>query len=272
MNGQELSTALRSGQRVYGTAVLSTSARWPRVVQKLGLDFVFIDTEHTPIDREKLAWMCQTYDALGLAPLVRIPEPDPYQACVVLDGGAKGVIAPYVETVQEVQALRGAVKLRPLKGRRLRQALTGEADLPADLAAYLDRWNTGNVLIINIESRPALEALDDILAVPQLDAVLIGPHDLSISLGLPEQYHQPLFDETIKTIIRKARQHEVGVGIHFSTGRDQEIEWAKAGANFIVHSSDLTLFSQALAADLTVMKEALGAASLPGGQHGEDII
>jgi len=272
MNGQELSAALRSGRRVYGTAILSTSARWPRVVQKLGLDFVFIDTEHTPIEREQLAWMCQAYDALGLTPIVRIPAPDPYQACVVLDGGAKGVIAPYVETVQEVQALRGAVKLRPLKGQRLRQALTGEAHLPGDLAAYLNRWNTGNVLIINIESLPALEALDDILAVPQLDAVLIGPHDLSISLGIPEQYRHPLFDETVKTIIGKARRHQVGVGIHFFAGRDQEIEWAKAGANFIVHSTDLTLFSQAMAADLAAMKEALDEGKPQGGGHDEDII
>lgn len=272
MNGQELSAALRSGRRVYGTAILSTSARWPKVVQQLGLDFVFLDTEHTPIGREQLAWMCQAYDALGLAPIVRIPSPDPYQACVALDGGAKGVIAPYVETVQEVQALRGAVKLRPLKGRRLRQALTGESPLPADQTTYLDGWNTGNALIVNIESVPALEVLDDILAVPQLDAVLVGPHDLSISLGIPEQYRHPLFDETIKMIISKARQHQVGVGIHFSNGRDQEIEWAKAGANFIVHSTDLTLFSQAMSTDLAAMKEALGEGRPLGEHHGGDII
>ncbi len=270
MTGQELAAALRSGRRVYGTAILSTSARWPRMVKNLNLDFVFIDTEHTPIDREKLAWMCQTYDALGIAPIVRIPAPDPYQACVALDGGAKGVIAPYVETVEEVRALRGAVKRRPLKGERLRQALVGLPDLSTEVADYLDGWNTGNVLIVNIESLPALEALDEILAVPQLDAVLIGPHDLSISLGLPEQYQHPLFDETVKTIIHKARQHHVGVGIHFSSGRDQEIEWAKAGANFIVHSSDLTLFSQALTADIAAMKEALGEADFR--QNVEDII
>jgi 4-hydroxy-2-oxoheptanedioate aldolase len=268
MNGQQLGAALRGGQRVYGTAILSTSARWPKVVKNLNLDFVFIDTEHTPIDREKLAWMCQTYNALGMAPLVRIPEPDPYLACVALDGGAVGVIAPYVETVQEVQALRGAVKQRPLKGQRLRQALIGEADLSSEVAAYLAGWNRGNVLIINIESRPALEALDDLLAVPQLDAVLIGPHDLSISLGIPEQYGHPLFDETIKTIIRQARRHHVGVGVHFSTGRDQEIEWAKAGANFIVHSSDLTLFAEALAADMKFMKESLGETEIRQSTEG----
>ncbi len=85
-----------------------------------------------------------------------------------------------VYAYNKVQALRGAVKLRPLKGRRLRQALSSESPLPANLAAYLGGWNTGNILIVNIESVPALEALDDILAVPQLDAVLIGPHDLSI--------------------------------------------------------------------------------------------
>jgi 4-hydroxy-2-oxoheptanedioate aldolase len=188
----------------------------------------------------------------------------------VLDGGAKGVIAPYVETVEEVQALRGAVKRRPLKGKRLRQALVGLSDLSTEVADYLDGWNTGNVLIVNIESLPALEALDEILAVPQLDAVLVGPHDLSISLGIPEQYKHPLFDETIRTIIHKARQHQVGVGIHFSSGRDQEIEWAKAGANFIVHSSDLTLFSQALTADISAMKEVLGEADFR--QSAEDII
>ena len=86
MNGQELSTALRSGKCVYGTAIISPSPHWPKLVRKLNLDFVFIDTEHIAIDRDQLSWMCQTYAGIGLAPLVRIPKPDPYQACMVLDG------------------------------------------------------------------------------------------------------------------------------------------------------------------------------------------
>ena len=98
MDSSELKRRLRAGERAYGTLIVSPSPRWPDMVAKLGLDFVFIDTEHIAIDRDRLSWMCQTYRGLGLPPLVRIPSPDPYQACMVLDGGAAGVIAPYLET------------------------------------------------------------------------------------------------------------------------------------------------------------------------------
>jgi 4-hydroxy-2-oxoheptanedioate aldolase len=68
-----------------------------------GLDFVFIDTEHIPIDRVTLSWMCQAYRLADLAPMVRIPEPDAYQACMALDGGASGIVAPYVETAEQAR-------------------------------------------------------------------------------------------------------------------------------------------------------------------------
>ena len=258
MNGRELSEALRGGRRVYATLTVSTSPRWPSVVKGLGLDFVFIDTEHTPIPRDKLAWMCETYRAMELAPVVRIPEPDPYLACMVLDGGACGVIAPYVETVEQVQALRGAVKLRPLKGKRLADALSGKAQLEPEVAAYLADNNAGNVLIVNIESRPAIEALDDLLAVPGLDAVLIGPHDLSINLGVPEQYDHPVFNEAVRDVIRRARAKGVGAGVHFWPNVEKQIDWGRDGANIIIHGSDLQRFSGAIQEDIGAIREALG--------------
>lgn len=110
---------LRQQDTVYGTCITSTSPKWVPAIAACGLDFVFIDTEHIPIDRATLSWMCNSYKLAGLPPLVRIPEPDPYQATMVIDGGACGVVAPYMETVEQVKALRGAVKLRPYKGQRL---------------------------------------------------------------------------------------------------------------------------------------------------------
>jgi hypothetical protein len=114
---------LRCADRLYGTLIVSPSPHWVPVVASLGLDFVFIDTEHIPLDREKLAWMCQAYHAVGLPPIVRITSPDPYEACVALDGGAVGIVAPYVETPEQVRELVGAVKKRPLKGRTLARHL-----------------------------------------------------------------------------------------------------------------------------------------------------
>ena len=112
--------------------------------------------------------------------------------------------------------------------------------------------------MINIESVPALERLEDILAEPGLDGVIIGPHDLSISLGLPEQYHNPRFEDVVGTIISKVREKGLGVGIHFSQEAELQIKWAKAGANIIMHSSDITLFQQRLKEDVTTIRRALG--------------
>jgi 2-keto-3-deoxy-L-rhamnonate aldolase RhmA len=255
MNGQALIAALQRNQRVYGTCIISPSPHWPHVIQTLKLDFVFIDIEHTAIDRLTLAWMCQTYAALNLAPIVRISQPDPYLAGITLEAGASGIVAPYVETAGEVQALRGAVKWRPLRGHLLQDILAGQAKPDPALLSYLTRSNASNLLIININN-PA--ALDEILNVPQIDVILVSPQDLSLSLGIPEQYDHPLFVETIRAIIVKARSRGVGVGIYFSNGLASQIEWAKAGANFIVHNSDLTLFSQVMATDLATVRAALG--------------
>src|SRR4029078_12643790 len=98
------------GRYVFSSAIVATSPFWPNLAKQTGIDFVFVDTEHTPIDRQALSWICQTYQALGLPPVVRLPCNDPFEACKALDAGAGGVIGPYVETVDEGWRRDGAVK------------------------------------------------------------------------------------------------------------------------------------------------------------------
>lgn len=257
MNAVELQSALAEGRRVYGTCITSPSPKWPAHIRQLGMDFVFIDTEHISIDRHQLSWMCEAYKALGLAPIVRIPSPDPYAATMALDAGANGVIAPYVESVEQVQALRGAVKYRPLRGKKLEEILQG-GPIESGLAAYLKSYNRTNLLIVNIESKPALDVLDDIVRVPDLDAVLIGPHDLTTSLHIPEQYDHPLFLQAVDDIVRKARGAGIGAGIHYWIGTERQIEWARKGMNLIIQSSDVTTFIHHLGRELRTIKEAVG--------------
>jgi 2-keto-3-deoxy-L-rhamnonate aldolase RhmA len=258
MNGIELKKALHDGQYVFGTLITSASPIWLRVVKKLDIDFVFIDTEHVPLDRETVANMCQMYNAIGVAPVVRIPSPDPYLACEMIDGGACGVIAPYVETVEQVKALCGAVKWRPLKGKILQEWLEGKRVLKDDLKAYLSNLNRSNLLIINIESIPAMENLDYIVTVPGVDALLVGPHDLSISLGVPEQYDSLVFRDAIRLIAKKGRAAGLGVGNHFSYGIEPQIAWAREGVNIIINNSDINAFYNSMIQDLTSIKQALG--------------
>eukprot|EP00937_MAST-01D_sp_MAST-1D-sp2_P002000 g2000.t1 len=258
-----LGEMMRAPEPTYGTCVLSTSPKWVPALAgcKEHLDFIFIDTEHIPIDRAQLSWM-----AVGLPTLVRIPEPDPYQATCVLDGGASGVVAPYLETVEQVKALRGAVKLRPYKGARLQQKLDGAAGSePTHEIEYCARVNHQNALVLNIESQPAIDNLDEILKVPGIDCLLIGPHDLSCNLGVPEQFDHPKFVEACRTIWRKARAAGVGAAIHQGKPPNtpgctpaDEISWLKNGCNVLVHGSDVSIFTTALKTQLTEIRAGVG--------------
>jgi 4-hydroxy-2-oxoheptanedioate aldolase len=162
MTGREVIEALHAGRYVFSSAMVSTSPLWPQLVRQSGIDFVFVDTEHTPIDRQTLSWICQTYLAMGLPSVVRLPCNDPFEACKVLDAGAGGVIGPYMETAEQAAALVGAVKLRPLKGKRLADALRDRGTLQPELREYLEKRNGDKILIANIESVPAIENLHSI--------------------------------------------------------------------------------------------------------------
>ena len=259
MTGSELIKSLHSDKRAYGTCTVSPSPRWPMALKTAGLDFVFIDTEHNALDRTQAGWMCRTYSALNIAPIVRITAPDPYQATMVLDDGATGVVAPYIETVEQVEALRGAIKHRPLKGGRLEARLSGEA-ISEELDEYMANLNASHVFIINIESVPAIERLDDLLAVPELDGVLIGPHDLSCNLGVPEQYDHPEFVAAVQTIFSKARDRNIGAGIHFWGEPEKQVEILNMGANFLIHSADLLLVRKHLTQELQQIRSLMGDA------------
>jgi 4-hydroxy-2-oxoheptanedioate aldolase len=259
MQALELRQAMRAGQRVYGTLVSAPATLWVKQTQGAALDFVFIDTEHIPNDRQTLSWMCHAYRAIDLPPIVRVPSPDPYEACKVLDGGACGVIFPYTETVEQVRHLVGACRYRPLKGHRLQEALDDPNSLEPELRTYLEQRNAASIAVVNIESVPAIENLEALLTIDGLDAVLIGPHDLSCSLGIPEQYDLPRFDEAVRTIFSKARAAGKGAGIHyFQEGLTAEIQWIEAGGNFVIHAGDVHFYRQTLNREINALRTALG--------------
>jgi len=257
MNGREIIAALHEGRHVFSSAMISPSPLWPPLAKQAGIDFVFIDTEHIPLDRQTLAWICQAYLGLGLPSVVRLPCNDPFEACKALDAGAGGIVGPYIETADQVRGLVGAVKLKPLKGQRLAAALDDRNSLEHELRSYLEQRNGDKILIANIESVPAIENLHAICSVEGLDGVLIGPHDLSCSLGIPEQYDHPRFGEAVRTIFRIAREHRVGAGIHYWLSLEKEIDYGRAGANLIMHSSDMTIFSRTLKAEIEQLRRAL---------------
>ena len=253
-----MAVPLHEGRRVYCSAMVGTSPLWPNLAKQTGIDFVFVDTEHTPLDRQTLSWICQTYTrpwacrrSCGFRATIRSRR----ARCSTPGRAASS--GRTSKRPSRSRALVGAVKLRPLKGRRLQRRCATATRWSRSCASYLEKRNGDKILIANIESVPAIENLHEICSVAGLDAVLIGPHDLSCSLGIPEQYDHPRFDEAVQTIFRIAREHKVGAGIHFWLGLDQEIAWAKAGGNLVMHSSDLAPFSRTLKSEIEHLRKAL---------------
>ena len=273
MDGQQIRNRLHDGRRVYGTHVCSlTNPVTARLQAQLPYDFAFICNEHMPIDRTETSMMCQLFQSNGISPCVRISHPCAIEAAKALDGGAQGIVAPYVETLEQVRELVGAVKYRPVKGARLEQYLSGERDVPSNVSEFFDRFNKHNYLIIGIESWSAYENLEALITTPGVDGVFVGPHDLSVSMELPEQYDHPDFLAAIHDIIRQCRAAHVGIGVHFgqTIKTDEDfIDLISKGMNWVLYGADIALITAGMTKSLTRFREHFGDIWEAGSADGE---
>ena len=267
MVGNDFRNALREGKHVYGTQISSTSPKMFDSVISLGLDFVFFCNEHIQYNPETFSWMCNAFKAAGVNPLVRILEPSPFLATQALDAGACTILVPYVEELDDVIALIGAVKYRPLKGEKLMRILHGEEKPSEELKQYLIKNNRNHSLVLNIESQKGVKMMNEFIKIqtldgPGVDGLMIGPHDLSTSYGMPEKYFSKEFLDLSCGIIQNARSKGVAVGGHtgYRDSLDLQMQWAKAGATMLLHCSDAFLSANQLNNDLNQIKKLLGTA------------
>ncbi|QEG43655.1 HpcH/HpaI aldolase family protein [Roseimaritima ulvae] len=242
---QSFADRLRGGQTLLGTMLTTAAPQWLPLVSAAGVDAVFIDTEHTPLDRREVAWMCRAFGAAGIASLVRIPAPDPYQACMALDDGATGVIAPYIETLEQVRQLVGATKHRPLKGHRLAERLGGQV-FESALETYSRQRCRNNVLLIQVESQRAVDDLAQLVAVEGVDGTLLGPHDLTCNMGIPEQYDDQRFIDAVAEVCRVCRAANVAPGMPWWPPLGSVERYMQLGIQLMFYGSDAGLFGAAL--------------------------
>ena len=238
MNGAELKAILKDGGRVFGTMLsVGRNPRWIPVLDGVGLDYVVIDTEHNPRSRGELGDFLTMFNTTGVVPIVRIPIPDSHYVTMAMDAGAQGVLAPYCETVDQVKEVVAAAKWRPLKGDALRRLIETGEHVSDSTKAYLENRNKNSVAIIGIESVAAVKNLPEMLKVPGIDGIFVGPNDMSISLGFPDQYDREEYQTTVKYVIATAGAQGIAVLVHHQTPELSSF-WISQGARFILHGTD----------------------------------
>jgi 4-hydroxy-2-oxoheptanedioate aldolase len=255
MNGAELKATLQSGGRVYGTMIsIGRSPRWIPVLNGVGLDYVIIDTEHSPRSRDELGDYLTMFNTTDVVPIVRIPIPDSHYVTTAMDAGAQGILAPYCETVEQVKEVVGAAKWRPLKGEAVDRVMDSGEHVSDATRSYLEDRNKNSIAIIGIESVAAVNNLGNILDVQGIDGIFIGPNDLSISLGVPDQYNRPEYRDTVKHVIDVCAERGIAVLVHHQTP-ELSTYWISQGARFILHGTDRRALAEGFRSDFSHLRD-----------------
>jgi 2-keto-3-deoxy-L-rhamnonate aldolase RhmA len=252
--------ALKEGQPVIGTMITeagSTGFIW--MLANLGYDFVFIDMEHGTYELELVANMIKVARLAGLVPIVRVPELAYGRIGTVLDAGAMGIMLPRVETRQQVEQLVSYMKYPPL-GVRGATVGKGNTDYAGASPQELVRHSNENTLvIIQIERKVAVDNIDDLLSVPGVDGAVIGPFDLTISLG-EDSTSAPRVQEAIGKVVEAAKRHGVASGTHI--GDPMEVlKWHERGMTILGCDTDMGFFIAGANKTLGTLREGTGRAA-----------
>ncbi|MBK9167233.1 MAG: aldolase [Bryobacterales bacterium] len=232
---------LKAGQPVIGATINVNSVDIAAEAANMGFDFLWIEMEHSPISWETLRHMVLATRGLKGLPFVRVPVNEMWTAKRALDSGALGVIFPFTNSVELARRAVAACRYPPV-------GLRGSGP---GLAAF--RWpspegyykfaNENVFVVLIIEDQPGVDNVDEIVKVPGIDAIFIGPSDLSHQLGVPNQPNHPKFTAAIDKIVAAAKRQGLPVGR--PAGSPQQVEeFKKQGFTFFQGPTALSLMSQ----------------------------
>ncbi len=246
-----------SGESTLGGWLSVPNTVTAEATARVGFDYVCIDAQHGVIDYSDVVGMVQATLLGKSVPIVRVPWNEPGIIGKVLDAGAHGVIVPMVNSVAEAEAAVRACRYAPDGARSYGPTAAG---MRAD-GAYAD-WATDNAVVIPmIETVQAVVNLDQILAVEGVDAIYVGPADLSLTLGLPPGNNDdsPAFVEALTTIVAGCEKAGVVPGIHASG--DLAARRMEMGFRMVTVGSDLVAMNAGLRSELAKARGSSGGSS-----------
>lgn len=243
MRKNNLKDKLKHRQATFGGWITSGSEVLTEIMAKMPFDWLAVDMEHSATTLAQAQNLIRIIDLCGSIPLVRVSSNDEVLIKRVMDAGAYGVIVPMVNSAQEAQRAVEAVRYPP-KGRR-GVGLARAQGYGVSFHEYKNWVSRESVVIVQIEHVEAVENLEEILNVEGVDGFIVGPYDLSGSLGRPGEFSHPLVKKNLSKVMEVARRMRANAGIHvIEPNADEVLLRIKQGFKFIAVSLDTLVFTR----------------------------
>lgn len=243
-----------------GKVCLGTFGRLgPATVEILGhtgWDFVVIDMEHGGFDIPHVEHLLRAARSAGITGLVRVPEPKPVAIMRALDAGAEGVQIPQVETGLEAELVTRAARYFPEGNRGLCSFVRASGYSSTVASEHIRTSNQEVLTVVHIEGEKAAQNASELVQVPGVDVLFLGPWDLSQSLEIPGQVNHPKVIKVMEDVTEVCRTAGVAVGTFITKPEDAKY-WADRGIQYLMYSTDAGMMVQASREKLQALTNAL---------------
>lgn len=252
MRENMLKTIWARGEAVINGWLSIPSAFSAEIMAHQGFDSITVDMQHGVVDYQVAVTMLQAISTTAAVPLARVTWNDPALLMKILDAGVYGVICPMISSREQAEALVQACKYPP-RGYRSWGPVRASIYAGAD---YGDHANADIVVMPMIETADALKNLDDILSVDGVDAIYVGPSDLSLALGYKPRLDQtePAVVEAQRKIVAACKKHGVVAGIHNNSAA-YALQMIEIGYQFVTIASDSRLMAAKAAEEIAVVRK-----------------
>ncbi len=228
-----------------------------QILAPTGVDFVFVDMEHSGFSYETVKSVVGQLRAAGIGSLVRPPSKDYHDISRALDVGAQGLVPPMM-SAPEAERVAKFMKYPPLGGRGVALNIAHDNYEPGPAAEKLTKANEDTVFVALIETAAGLADVEKIAAMEAVDALLIGHFDLTCSMGINAQFDHPDFKAATDRIVSAAKANGKKVGRMGATP-EEAAALVRAGFEMVMYSGDIWMFQAALTAGLTKIREHAGS-------------
>ena len=213
------------------------------IMARSGFEWLTIDMEHSPLSIAQCQELIRVISLCGLDSLVRVGANDPLEIKRVMDAGATGVIVPMVNTAEQAKAVVAAVKYPPVGHRGV--GLARAQGYGMSFKEYL-RWvHEESVVIVQIEHIDAVKNIEQILSVKGVDGFIVGPYDLSGSMGIPGNFDDNRMLQAMRDILKFSGRQRMSAGIHVVSSDSAQVKvMIKQGFKFIAYGVDFLFLGE----------------------------